>query len=274
VFNVEAFMKQFIVAVFAFIMLCSGFAVYADDHQRNCTRLQASGNAEYPPYLWRSAKDPSRLTGAIAYMVEDLASELKLEVDLIYRGPWGRVQVDMSSGFLDILAGAFYTVPRTKYMDYIYPAFQGTRTAVLVNKDKPIEFAQWIDLKDFSGITVIHNSFGQAFDQFAKENLAITEVASLDQGLGMLSAARIDYLLYEESPALANVTKMGIKNITALPVEVTHQDLFLTVSKSSPCHSEQLKTDLATVIDKFSKEKRMLVYLSKAQAQWAKEQGK
>ena len=253
-------------------LLSISSVVSAADHSRSCSRLQASGNAEYPPYLWRSVDDPSRLTGAIAYMISDLAAALELDIDLIYSGPWGRVQVDMASGDLDLIAGAFFTVPRTKYMDYVYPQFQGTKTAVWINNSKPFVFHQWDDLKGHRGITVIHNSFGQEFDEFAKRNLSIAEVGSLDQGLGMLSAGRVDYLIYEENPGLANAKRLGIDNITALATEVTHQDLFLTVSQKSPCNSLKLKADISAILQRFAEDKKMQSYLTKALAQWAAEQ--
>ncbi len=265
-------MKSTVTSIFMIALLCISSVTMATDKSEACSRLQASGNAEYPPYLWRSVDDPSRLTGAIAFMIKDLATALKINIDLIYSGPWGRVQVDMASGDLDLIAGAFFTEPRTKYMDYVYPQFQGTRTAVWINTSRPFDFNQWDDLKGHRGITVIHNSFGQEFDEFAKRNLSIAEVGSLDQGLGMLSAGRVDYLIYEENPGLANAKRLGIENITALPTEVTHQDLFLTVSQKSPCNSVKLKADISAILQKFTNEKRMQSYLIKALAQWTAEQ--
>jgi hypothetical protein len=66
-----------------------------------------------------------------------------------------------------------------------------------------------VRFRHFLGMTAIHKRFGQAFYKFAKDNLNITDVARLYQGLGMLSVARIDYLLYRESSALVNVMKLN-----------------------------------------------------------------
>ena len=267
-------MKSTIKSILVIVLLSISSAALAADNNPSCTRLLASGNAEYPPYLWRAVDDPSHLTGAISFMIKDLASALNIEIDLIYSGPWGRVQVDMASGDLDLIAGAFFTVPRTKYMDYVYPQFQGTRTAVWVNNSKPFGFHQWDDLKGLRGVKVIHNSFGQEFDEFAKRNLTIVEVGSLDQGLGLRSAGRVHYLLYEENPGLANAKRLEINNITALSTEVTHQDLFLTVSQKSPCNTVKLKADISAILQRFAGEKKMQSYLNRALAQWALEQQK
>lgn len=242
----------------------------AEDHA--CAKINASGNSEYPPYLWRSPTNPEKLTGAIAFMVEDIAKELGIEIELNYEGPWGRVQVEVAAGRVDMITGAFFTKPRTEYMDYIYPEFQGTKTAVWVNKDKPFQFSQWEDLKAHQGITVVHNSFGEEFDQYAKEHLNIDEVGSLKQGLAMLSMNRVDYLIYEENPGKAYMKVLNIENLIPLEKEVTHQNLFLTVSKKSACNTESIKEKVALIVSKYNKEKKMDNYLKRALSLWAQQQ--
>ena len=54
-----------------------------------CDTLLASGNAEYPPYLWRSAQDEYRLDGAVAALMERIGKEAGVEIRLIFTGPLG-----------------------------------------------------------------------------------------------------------------------------------------------------------------------------------------
>ena len=258
------FFKQSVLLLSSAFALVFTSAVYAE----NCKLIEASGNAQYPPYLWREPSDPARLTGAIAFMAEDLAKEVGIPINLAYRGPWGRIQLEVAEGRVDMITGAFFTHPRTEYMDYIYPEFQGTRTAVWVKKNYPIEFKEWKDLKPYVGITVVDNSFGQEFDEYAKEHLNIEEVSSLNQGLGMVSLGRIDYLIYEENPGHAYARKQGITNIETLEQPVTSQNLFLTVSKKSPCNSAQVKEKFSTALKKFTAEGRMAGYLKRALDLW------
>ncbi len=234
----------------------------------NCTKIIASGNSEYPPYLWRDA-DSDRLNGAVSYLINDLSKDLGIEIALIYGGPWGRVQEEAVSGRVDMIAGAFFTMPRTQYMDYVYPDFQATRTAIWFNQDNPFAFSEWNDLKAYQGITVINNSFGEEFDNFAKAQLHIGQVASLEQALQMLSAKRAEYLIYEEDPGHAYAKKMGITNLETQSVSVTEESLYLTLSKKSECNSDLLRSKISELLEKYRQEDRMDAYLNKAMILWS-----
>src|SRR3989338_8055778 len=48
-----------------------------------CERLVATGNPEYPPYLWRDPQNPQQLIGANADLLQHLAKELGVVVDII-----------------------------------------------------------------------------------------------------------------------------------------------------------------------------------------------
>ncbi|MAC47307.1 substrate-binding periplasmic protein [Oceanospirillum beijerinckii] len=237
-----------------------------------CQVLSASGNAEYPPYLWRAPDNPKQLVGAIAFMIDDIAEEIGIPIELIYSGPWGRVQKEVAAGRVDMIAGAFFTEARTDYMNYIYPEFQGTETAVWYNLNNPFNYSLWSDLKPLRGVTVINNSFGQDFDQYAAQELNIRQVSSLEQGLKMLSAGRVDYLIYEKEPAMAYVHQLSISGIQSHTKAVTQQNLYLTVSQASKCNTPELKKKLETVVTLFDTQSRMQGYLEKAHRLWTEQQ--
>lgn len=54
----------------------------------NCQYLTATGNPEYPPYLWRDPHNPEQLIGANADLLKQVARDLGLVVDVVYVGPW------------------------------------------------------------------------------------------------------------------------------------------------------------------------------------------
>ncbi len=260
------------------VLTLSAFASEADsvlntssNETASCKLIRASGNAEYPPYLWHSDKSVY-LHGAIAMLLKELSQEINTEIELVYSGPWGRVQEDVAAGRIDMIAGAFFTLPRTHYMDYIYPDMMLTKTAVWMNTKNPFPYTQWKDLKSYHGVTVINNSFGQEFDEYAKQQLNIEEVASLDQGLRMLSANRVDYLIYEENPGKAYAQKLSVNNLQTMPIEITRQKLYLTMSKKSPCNSPSLRAKISKTLNKFIQENRAEVLLKRAHALWANKQ--
>ena len=47
-------------------------AAVADD---TCRRLTATGNPEYPPYLWRDPRNPQQLMGANADLLKHLGKQ-------------------------------------------------------------------------------------------------------------------------------------------------------------------------------------------------------
>lgn len=234
-----------------------------------CRRLTASGNSEYPPYLWRAGDDSLEMLGAIPKLMDYVSQQLGIEVVLKYVGPWGRVQEEVAEGEIDLIAGAFYTVPRSYRMDYIRPAFQKTRTAVWVRKAGAFPYKQWSDLLGRSGVTVINNSFGQAFDEYAEHHLNIHEAVRLKQGLNMLLGGRVEYFIYEDNPARAYAAELGILDqIEALDVPIGSEDLFLTISKKSDCNTPELRQKLSDILISAQQQELMKQYLKQGISEW------
>src|SRR5450830_897302 len=143
-----------------FLLLFGYVAVDVCQAQELCKKLIATGNPEYPPFLWRDAQDENHLAGANADLMQAISKEIGVPIEVKYVGPWARVQEEARLGRVDLIAGAFYTPPRLDYMDYFYPAFRETRTAIWTKKNSKLIFRKWSDLRGKNGITVINNSFG------------------------------------------------------------------------------------------------------------------
>jgi polar amino acid transport system substrate-binding protein len=224
----------------------------------SCKVLQASGNPQYPPYLWRDPEDESRLIGANAELMQWLAKEIAIPIEVRYVGPWGRVQEETRAGKLDLIAGAFFTQPRTEYMDYFHPAFRETRSVIWARKGAKFNYRRWGDLVGLQGVTVINNSFGEEFDRYARETLKITQVASLEQAIQILQRGRADYLVYEDSPGDAFLAKMGITDIKQLAPPVANENLYLTLSHRSACNTPDLRGRLARALYKLSRDPKLM----------------
>ena len=111
----------------ALSLLAAGGAVA---QTATCKSLVATGNPEYSPYLWRDPADATRLIGANADLMQMLSKVIGLPITVKYVGSWARVQEEAKNGRIDLIAGAFLTMPRLEYMDYFHPAFRGTRTVI------------------------------------------------------------------------------------------------------------------------------------------------
>ena len=242
--------------------------VQAAHSSATCTRLIASGNPQYPPYLWRNASDEDELVGANAELMQWLSREINLPIEVRYVGPWSRVQEEARAGRIDLIAGAFFTLPRTEYMDYVYPPFRETRSVVLVREAKPLRYSKWADLQGRSGLTVVNNSFGEEFDRFMKEKLQMTRVASLEQALKMLELGRGDFLLYEDSPAEAYVASLGIQGLKALSPPVAQERLYVTLSHRSACNTPELRGALTRAMYRLQRDKLMPEFVQRGVQMW------
>jgi polar amino acid transport system substrate-binding protein len=238
------------------VLACS-FAVAPVQAQEACKHMVATGNPEYPPFLWRDPADENKLVGANADLMQMLSKEIGVPVEMRYAGPWGRVQEEVKLGHADLIAGAFYTVPRLDYMDYIYPAIRETRTVIWTRDNYALPYKKWSDLVGRHGVTVINNSFGEEFDRYAKESLKISTVPSLEQALKMLSMSRTDYLIYEEDPGLAYAAKMNVSGLKTITPAITNENLFLTMSYKSPCNTGEMRGKLAKAMYKLTRQNVM-----------------
>lgn len=211
-----------------------------------CERLVATGNPEYPPYLWRDPQNPQQLIGANADLLQHLAKELGVVVDIIYTGPWSRAQDEVRTGRVDLIAGAFLTLPRLEVMDYVHPAFYFTPSVVWVHRGAEFPYAGWDDLRNRTGDTLVNNSFGQAFDTYANSNLTLEGVSSLTQAFQKLLLGRTDYVLYERYPGQALADSLGMQDdLLVLDPPISSEGLYLTLSHNSACNDAWLRGMLA-----------------------------
>lgn len=233
-----------------------------------CKGLLASGNPQYPPYLWRDPVDESRLTGAVAEMMQWLGREIGVPIRLAYVGTWGRVQAETKAGNVDMIAGAFFTLPRTEYMDYFHPAFRETRSVVWVGEGGRIDYRRWADLVPWRGVTVINNSFGEDFDRYAKDKLKISQVASLEQAIQMLQRGRADFLVYEDNPGEAYLARLGAGGVRQLSPPVATESLYLTLAHKSACNTPELRGRIQRALYKLARERQMEGFVERGLLAW------
>lgn len=233
-----------------------------------CPRLVASGNPEYPPFLWQDPKNDHNLIGANADLMQLLAREIGVPIDVRYVGPWGRVQESAKNGRIDLISGAFLTQQRLGYMRYFQPAIRDTKSLIWSRESRHVNYQHWDDLVGLEGITVVNNSFGQAFDQFAATNLKVQQVGSIRNALQMLNLGRADYLIYEDAPGLAYAASLGIRGLRAASAPVSNEKLYLTLALASPCNNEQLAERISHAMKKFSDDKVMDALVEKNIRLW------
>jgi polar amino acid transport system substrate-binding protein len=255
-------------------LLAGGLLGAAAQAQPACKTLVASGNPQYPPYLWRDPDNDTRLVGGIAELADWLGNEIGVSIELRYVGNWARVQEETRAGRVDMITGAFFTLPRTEYMDYALLPFRETRSVIIQREGSTFPFQRWEDLISRKGLTVINNSFGQAFDRFANESLSLGKVSSLDQALQMLDRGRADYLVYEDSPAEAYIARLGLRNLRLMPTPVAQEQLYVTLSHRSPCNTPELRGAITRAMFKLRQNKLMNGFVDRGVQLWKEQERK
>lgn len=224
-----------------FFALAGLTSVRAAEQTPQCDVLSATGNSEYPPFLWAN-KDGLTLQGAVVNLLNKLSDRIGIKIEMKHVGPWSRALQELRTGRIDLMAGAFYTSNRADYMSYFSPPMMYTKSVVWQSASATFAYHSWSDLKERWGVTVINNSLGQTFDNYAKQHLNILSVASVEQAFSMLNSGRADYVLYERSPGLAYIKHLGLEGrIVPAEPSISSEGLFLTLSKKSPCNTELIK---------------------------------
>ena len=117
---------------------------------------------------------------------------------------------------------------------------------VWVRHDDPFSYTGWADLQGRSGGTLVNNSYGQQFDDYANAHLKLEAVPSADQAFRKLLFKRNDYVIYELYPGLALARTLGIsQQVQALAPPVSSEGLYLTLSHHSACNQPELRAQLA-----------------------------
>lgn len=216
-----------------------------------CDHLTATGNAEYPPYLWRDPQHPEQLIGANADLIKQLGARVGLRVDVVYGGPWSRAQEEVRAGRIDMLAGYFFTTERAQTLNFVSPPFLYTPSMIWVRKNGAFSYHQWSDLIGHSGGTLVNNSYGQAFDDFAKANLSLEAVPTASQAFQKLMMKRNDFVIFEQYPGRALTKKLGIDSaVEALEPPVSSEGLYLALSPDSECLPPELRARISDEMKK------------------------
>jgi polar amino acid transport system substrate-binding protein len=218
----------------------------AADAETQCRHLTATGNPEYPPYLWRDPHNPQQLIGANADLLRTAAEALGLTLDVVYVGPWSRAQEEVNSGRIDMMAGYFRTQAREQWVDFISPPFLFNSSVVWVRQGETFRYSDWADLQGRRGGTLVNNSHGQAFDDYAREHLTLEAVPSATQAFEKLLLKRNDYVIFERYPGMALARALGKEQqLQVLEPPVSSEGLYLALSRKSPCNLPALREQLA-----------------------------
>lgn len=217
-----------------------------------CNTVIITGNDDYPPIIWKSENS---LIGVAVEVTEKALNEAgQKNVKSVFMGNWKRAQQEVKNGQADILLAPYYTEERAEWLDYVQPSFMLDPNGVFYNHKKPFQFKEWKDLIGKTGVMPRGNSFGQKFDEYAKQNLKVLEANSIEQAVKMLEAGRVDYLIYGVYPTLVEIKKLNLDGkILQFKESIISEGFYIAFSKKSKCRS--LASKMTPILEKMAQDK-------------------
>ena len=212
---------------------------------RTCEKLRVGGSSRWFPIAY-TAKDGQKIIGIGYDLIKLIAAKLALEVEINGQLPWKRALKYLKEGQLDVISALYWTEQRA--LDFHYSkAYFYNEPRIFVLKEKRFSYQKFEDLIGLSGIIPTGGSFGEAFDQFARENkLQLQGVSSKKLMVRALFNGMADYFIQDHLDGLSYLKQQRLEgSIIALPTPVSATPVHFALSKKSPCAAYLMKINLA-----------------------------
>lgn len=211
-----------------------------------CERLVVTGSPDAPPYLWQDPQNPKHLIGASADLLQHVAGELGIKVELLYAGKRSQALDEVRSGRMDMLADAPLTVSELETLDYIHPPLLENDYLVWTRKDSPLVYNEAQDLHGHPGAVSEKFRMTTAFGTFAEQQLTLIRTPNLTQALQKLLLGEVEFVLAGRYSGIAAAQALSMANdLVARPQPVDKPGLYLAVSHNSACNDPWLRGQLA-----------------------------
>ena len=211
-----------------------------------CDRLVVTGSPDAPPFLWQDPQDPRHLIGASADLLQQVAGQLGIKVELLYAGKRSQALDEVRSGRMDMLADASLTVSELETLDYIHPPLLENDYLVWTRKDSSLVYSKMQDLPGHTGALSEKSRLTPAFATFAEQQLTLTRTSNLTQAFQKLLLGEVEYVLAGRYSGMAAAQALGMANdLLAFEQPIDRPGLFLAVSHNSACNDPWLRGQLA-----------------------------
>ncbi|WP_433739347.1 substrate-binding periplasmic protein [Pseudomonas putida] len=211
-----------------------------------CERLVVTGSPDAPPYLWQDPQNPKHLIGASADLLQQVAGELGIKVELLYSGKRSQALEEVRSGRMDMLADAPLTVSELESLDYIHPPLLDNDYLVWTRKDSPLTYNDAQDLHGHVGALSEKSRLTTEFATFTQQQLSIIRTPNLTQAFQKLLLGEVEFVLAGRYSGMAMAQTLGMANdLIARAQPVDRPGLYLAVSHNSACNDPWLRGQLA-----------------------------
>lgn len=192
--------------------------------------LRISCHPDYPPVMFLHQEKPAGITVDVATRALD---HLGIEYELVFAGPWKRVQQSAKVGKIDMIAGLYFNKERDQYIDFTVPVVDDP-TVIFVWRNKEFKYNTLEDLKGKEGTANLGDSFGIKVDAFIEEHLSVQRTVTIDSNFRLLEIGRANYFIYGLLPGKAQALRYGYGDLVkSLPIPLAIEKIHLGISKKS-----------------------------------------
>ncbi|WP_439819870.1 substrate-binding periplasmic protein [Pseudomonas sp. HLG18] len=228
------------------LLLCSSLLPGLSNAAGKCERLVVTGSPDAPPYLWQDPQNPKQLIGASADLLQQVAKDLGIKVELLYAGKRAQALDEVRSGRMDVLADAPLNFNELENLDYIHPPLLENDYLVWTRKGSTLVYNEAKDLHGHTGGLSEKSRMTQAFSTFAEQQLTLTRTANLTQAFQKLLLGEVEYVLAGRYSGMAAAQALGMANdLLAFEQPIDRPGLFLALSHNSACNDPWLRGQLA-----------------------------
>jgi polar amino acid transport system substrate-binding protein len=193
--------------------------------------VSVCGHPVYPPISWIEGKS---LHGMAPTMVKDIFEALGYQVDLRQDENWERCLKEAEKGHVDIVSSLFKLPEREAYLYFSEPLVQEP-ILLFFNKDNPVTWTEWSDLKGKSVGVMFGDSFGEEADRMINKYMEYEPVSSGQQNFGKLALGRIDLMPLGIFGGPLQARKYGyLDQIDYIDKPFVNEYWYMGISRKSP----------------------------------------
>ena len=214
----------------------------------NAKEVRITGHPDYPPIVW---KKDGQLVGSAVTIVKKALENIGYKVKLVPIDTWGRAQEEVRLGRVDILLPPYKTPERERVYAFPEKPFLMDSTALFYKEGNKVKFEEFKDLKAYSGVAIINDSFGEEFDKADEKYKLLKRLKKTEQCFQYLYKDRADYVVAGQNAASVVLNKIGLAHkIHVHEKLVVETGMFTAISKKSKYNTSEFKTKFFKEVEK------------------------
>lgn len=239
----------------------------------SCERLVATASPDAPPFAWRDPADPHRLVGASIDVLNQVATELGVKIDVLYSGKRAQALDEVRNGRVDILADAALAEANLDRLDYVYPPLAFNDYLIWARQGAPTRYAALADLTGHAGLISAKARPTAEFARFASEHLQLKPAENLTRTFQQLMLGQADYAIAPRYAGSAAVAALGFTDqLQPQALTVDRPGVYLAIAQDSACNDGWLRGQLAKKMTELAASGGIGAILQRNAERWKLEQ--